>query len=59
MQGRPEAVARAAEVVADGGRVQTRVDAREQDDEVLSGKIWNELVVCREELGLGGLPGSG
>jgi hypothetical protein len=49
MQGGPESVARAAEVVADGGRVKAWVDAGEQDDEVLGSEIRDKLVVRSEE----------
>jgi hypothetical protein len=34
VKGGPEAIARAAEVVADGGGVEAGVDAHEEDDEV-------------------------
>jgi len=36
---RPEAVARAAKVVADGGGVETGVYARKEDDEVFGREI--------------------
>jgi hypothetical protein len=59
VEGGPEAVAGAAEVVADGGGVQAGVDAGEEDDEIFGGEIRDELVVRGEELGLGGFPGGG
>ena len=55
----PEAVAGAAEVVADGSGVEAGVDAGEQHDEVFGDEIRDKLVVRGEELGLGGLPGGG
>ena len=51
MEGGPEAVAGAAEVVADGGSVEAWVDAGEEDNEVLGDEIRDELVVRGEELG--------
>ncbi len=39
VEGRPKAVARAAEVAADGSRVEAGVDASEQDDEVFGDEI--------------------
>lgn len=57
MESRPEAVTRAAEMVADGGGVESGVDAGEEDDEVFGGEIWDEFVVRGEELGFGGFPG--
>ena len=59
VKGGPEAIARAAEVAADGGGVEAGVDAREEDDEVFGDEIRDELVVCAEDLGFGGFPGSG
>ncbi len=59
VEGGPEAVAWAAEVAADGGGVEARVDAGEEDDEVLGDEIWDELVVRGEKLGFGGFPGGG
>jgi hypothetical protein len=55
----PEAIARAAEVAANGGGVEAGIDAREEDDEVLGDEIGNELLVRGEELGFGRFPGSG
>src|SRR5207253_1902507 len=55
----PEAVAGASEVAADGGGVEARVDAGEEDDEVFGGEIRDDLVVRGEELGFGGFPGGG
>src|SRR5262249_51904176 len=55
----PEAVAGAAEVAADGGGVETGVDADEQDDQVFADEIRDGLVVRGEELRFGGFPGSG
>jgi hypothetical protein len=46
-------------VAADGGGVETGIDAGEEDDEVLGDEIRDELVVCGEELGFGGFPGGG
>ena len=57
VEGGPEAVAGAAEVVANGGGVEAGVDAGEEDDEVLGDKIRDELVASGEELGFGGFPG--
>ncbi len=59
VEGGPEAVAGATEVVADGGGVEAGVDASEEDDEVFGGKIRDDHVVCSKELGFGGFPGSG
>lgn len=59
VEGGPEAVAGAAEVVADGGGVEAGVDAGEEDDEVFGDKIRDDRVACGEELGFGGFPGSG
>src|SRR6516162_10983587 len=59
VEGGPEAVARAAEVTADGGCVQAGVDAGEEYDEVFGNEIRDELVARGEELGLGGFPGGG
>lgn len=58
VKGGPEAIARAAEVVADGRGVQAGVDTREKDDEVFGREIRNELVARREDLGFAGFPGS-
>ncbi len=55
----PEAVAGASEVAADGGGVESGVDAGEEDDEVLGGEIRDDLVVRGEELGFGGFPWGG
>lgn len=52
----PEAVAGPAEVSADGGGVEARVDAGEKDDEVLGDEIRHALVVSSEQLGLGRFP---
>ena len=59
MEGRPEAVAWAAEVAADRGGVEARVDAGEEDDEVFGDEIRDELVVRGEELGFGRFPRGG
>ncbi len=59
IKGRPEAVAGAAEVAADGGGVESRVDAGEEDNEVFGCEIRDALVVRGEELGFGRFPGSG
>ncbi len=57
VKGGPETVARAAEVAADRGRVEARVDTREEDDELFGDQVRDALVVCGEELGFGGFPG--
>jgi len=59
VEGGPEAVAGAAEVAADGGRVEAGVDAGEEHDEVFGGQIRDALVARSEELGLGRFPGGG
>jgi len=59
VEGGPEAVAGAAEVVTDGRGVEAGIDADEEDDEVFGGKIRDDPVVRGEELGFGGLPGGG
>jgi hypothetical protein len=59
VEGGPETVAWAAEVVADSGGVEAGVDAGEEDDEVLGGEIRDELVVRGEKLRFGGFPGGG
>lgn len=59
VKGRPEAVAGAAEVVADGGGVEPGVDACEEDDEVFCDKIRDDHVVRGEELDFGGFPRGG
>ena len=59
VEGGPEAVAGAAEMVADGGGVEAGVDAGEEDDEVFGGKIRDDPVVRGEEIGFGGFPGGG
>jgi len=59
VEGGPEAVAGAAEVAADGGGIEARVDAGEEDDEIFGGEIRNELIVRGEELGFGGFPRRG
>ena len=53
----PEAIARAAEVAADGGGVEAGVDAREEDDEVFGRDIRDVLVARGEDLGFAGFPG--
>ena len=58
VKGGPEAITRAAEVVADGGGVEAGVDAREEDDEIFGCEIWDELVARGEDLGFAGFPGS-
>jgi hypothetical protein len=57
VKGGPEAIARAAEVAADGGGVEAGVDAGEEDDEVSFHEIRDALVARGEELGFGGFPG--
>ena len=57
MEGGPEAIAGAAEVVADCGGVEPGVDAGKEDDEVFGDEIRDELVARGEELGFGGFPG--
>ena len=59
VEGGPEAVAGAAEVVADGGGVEAGVDTDEEDDEVFGDKIRDDPVVRGEEIGFGGFPGGG
>ena len=59
VEGGPEAVAGAAEVVADGRGVEAGIDADEEDDEVFGSKIRDDPVVRGQELGFGGLPGGG
>lgn len=54
----PETIARAAEMTADGGGVEARVDAREENDEILGREIRNEFVARGKDLGFGGFPGS-
>jgi len=58
VEGGPEAIARAAEVAADGGGVEAGVDAREEDDEVFSHEIRDRLVARGEELRFTWFPGS-
>ena len=58
VKGGPEAIAGAAEVVADGGGVEAGVDAHEEDDEVFGREIRDELVARAEDLGLAGFPGT-
>ena len=55
----PEAVTGPAEMAADSGRVQARIDASEKDDEVFGDKIRDELVMRGKDLSFGGLPGRG
>jgi hypothetical protein len=59
VEGGPETVAGAAEVAANGGRVEAGVDASEEDDQVFGDEIRNELVVSGEYLSLGWFPGCG
>jgi hypothetical protein len=59
VEGGPKAVAGAAEVTADGGCVETGVDAGEENDKVLGDEIRHALVVRGEELSLGGFPRRG
>jgi len=56
IEGRPKAVARTTEMVADGGGIEAGIDADKQDDEVFRDEIGDELVVRSLNLGLGGLP---
>jgi hypothetical protein len=58
VKGSPEAIAGAAEMAADRGRVEAGVDAGKEYHEVFGDEIRDELVVRREELGLRGFPGS-
>jgi hypothetical protein len=58
VKGGPEAIARAAEVVADGGGVEAGVDAHEEDNEVFGREIRDALVACGKDLGFAGFPGS-
>ena len=57
VKGRPEAIAGAAEVAADGGGVEAGVDACEEDDEVFCRQIQDDLVARGEDLGFAGFPG--
>jgi hypothetical protein len=59
VEGGPEAVAGAAEVPADGGRVEPGVDPGEEHDEVLGNKIRHPFIARSEELGRGRFPGGG
>jgi len=59
IKGRPEAIARAAKVAADGGGVEAGVDAREEDDEIFRREIRDDLVARGEDLAFAGFPGSG
>lgn len=52
----PEAVARAAEVSADGGCIEAGVDAGEENDEVFGDEIRDALVDRCKELGFRGFP---
>ena len=52
VEGGPEAVAGAAEVAADGGGVETGVDAGEEDDKVFGGEIRDDACCARRGLGL-------
>jgi len=58
VQSGPEAIARSAKVVADGGRVEPGINAREEHIKVSGRKIRDDLVARRKDLGFGGLPGS-
>jgi hypothetical protein len=53
----PKAVPRPTEMATNGGGVEARVDANEQNDQVFRDKIGDTLVVCSEELRLRGFPG--
>jgi len=57
MQGGPEAIARAAKVVSDGGGVEAGVNAREEDNEVFGREIRDGHVARRKDLGFAGFPG--
>jgi hypothetical protein len=59
VEGGPEAIAGAAEVMTDGGGVEAGIDAGEEDDKVFCDEIRDELVVRGEKLGFGGFPGCG
>src|SRR5207249_5628643 len=54
VHGRPEAVAGAGEVVADGGGVEAGIDADEEDVEVGAEDVGNGFGVGVGELGFGG-----
>jgi hypothetical protein len=58
VKGRPEAIARAAEVAADGGGVEPGVDAGEENDQVFCCQIRDDLVARSKDLGFAGFPGS-
>lgn len=53
----PKAVARPAEVMADGGGVKTWIDADEKHDEVFRNEIPDTLVTRSEDLSFGRFPG--
>lgn len=57
VKGGPKAIARATEVVANGGGVEAGVNAREKNDEVFGREIRDTLVARREQLGLARFPG--
>ena len=59
MEGGPEAVAGAAEVVADGGGVEAGVDAGEEDDEVLATRSGTSLLCAARSWALVGFQGVG
>jgi hypothetical protein len=59
VEGRPEAVAGAAEMAADRGGVEAGVDASEQDNQIFGDEIRDALVVRGEEVGFGRFPGGG
>src|SRR5882762_3433947 len=58
VNGGPEAIARAAEVAADGGGVEAGVDACEENDEIFCCQIRDDLVARGKDLGFAGFPGS-
>ncbi|MDB5340856.1 MAG: hypothetical protein JWN70_6475 [Planctomycetaceae bacterium] len=59
MKGGPEAVAWAAEVMADGGGIKAGIDADEEGDEVSGGEIRDDFVMRGQDLGFSGLPRNG
>src|ERR1700722_3699557 len=58
VKGGPEAIARAAEVAANGGSVEAGVDAPEEEGEVLGRDIRDDFVARGEDLDFAGFPGS-
>ena len=55
-EGRPEAIAGPGEVMADRRRVEARIDAAEEDEQVRREDVGDGLAVSGGELGRGGFP---